>query len=33
MSEENINKMENIYILSRQDNKKILNIIKIKKKK
>ena len=31
MSEENINKIKNIYILSKQSNIKILNTIKIKK--
>ena len=31
MSEENINKMKDIYILSKQTNKKILNTIKLKK--
>ena len=31
MSEESINKMKNIYILSKQTNKKTLNTIKLKK--
>ena len=31
MSEENINKIKNIYILSKQNNKKSLNTIKLKK--